>query len=667
MIDFRNLDNRIVSSEIEDSCDTNFELLEKKDGEISRSVKSCFITFPTKYEVFDKVSSGRILYIKNEKQYNNPVAELAKKTVDEAGGYDFLDKNYLAIITNTITHEPKFHMAVSRDKNNRDVVYIALQMTDEYCRILEDNLGSNVTDKIKDKFITINGLKYQLLPPIYVVNDATPEVKKAFENLVGKREVVDGKEVRTKGIVLRDVEEYLKKEAENPEKAPISHGYVLYDSLEGKSDCTLTLADKYGQLTGRLERYGSDAEGNPTNTKYTSLKVFLSESEEWKHRKKGEAAKAMRIGVLVGSAGIDVKFSRADHFAQITVDVNRITREKKQGSVYIMVLKPDGRYYPLMCKRKSIKKWLESKENQDILEKVVFWKYEYGEHKNEYLEEVISLVKTMLDSKKDIGQRIHAKTSLSEYINIRKENDTDPYPINIDAFNEGVKLIVEGKEYLYKINDKNPTLEDLTMAFIKGLAEKLESRAIFTIPMGSSKITEDIVDADVLEINLNGFYNFNSSLNFTPIDIEKNNRLDDKEALSKILNGEKVFKEEDSEETGTQGGEGAFNEGTDSERWYIREELDDLDEDVVEGVTSKSLARSYKSISDEIREKAEYTHKYLHEKGAPIRISSFDVFCKLVEIGLDDDDVSVEDFKTAFENFMSSIENDTHCKSKNKE
>ena len=903
---------RIKSVEVDDENgnDVDFEQFETA-SEMSNVVKSSFITSPTKYETHDAEISGRRRYNKKEKEYSNPITELVKKTVDEAGGYDFLDKNYLAIITNTITHTPKFHMAVSRDKNNRDVVYIALQMTDEYCKILEDNLGEDVTEEIKRKFVTINGLNYQLLPPIYVANNAAPEVRRAFENLVGKREVVDDKEVRTKGIVLRDVEEYLKNETE-------THGYVLYDSLKGKSDCTLTLADeydnKYGQLTGRLERDGSDAEGNPiTSTKYTSLKVFLSESEEWGNRKdkKSEVAKAMKIGVLVGSGGIDVEFSRADHFAQKTADINRITREKKQGSVYIMVLRPDGRYYPLMCKRKSIKKWLESKESHDMLEKVIS-----GEHKNEYLEEVVGLVKTMLDSKKEIGQRIHAKTRLSEYINIRKENDTDPYPINIDAFNEGVKLIVEGKEYLYKINDKNPTLEDLTMSFIKGLAEKLESRAIFTIPMGSSKITEDIVDADVLEINLNGFYNFNSSLNFIPIDengkkidtsnptggptagsgyvevislgnaegytidvhgvvrnpegeietdiikkimvmlnsnmiptipvqehllkgdnitlddermqklnaelakpdpqygdlsdfrylivddklyvvgefngknvvfndvaegnkvvdkikdrvkeflrkerealkkknppvetekvtpenihehvqitlnntrgghhpvltpaewtsgkvvdlrtsegwgkregityyakgIDRGARMmwfkeapseavqkqielymenktkdedfDDTETLARILNGEKVFEEKKGpEEAGTQGGEGTFNEGTDSERWYIREELDGLDKDTVEDITTKTLAEAYESVSDVSRAKAVHVHKYLHEKGVPIRISSFDVFSKLVDIGLDDDDVSVDDFKTAFNNYISSIENDTHCRS----
>lgn len=455
------------STEIGDNGDGS-NMAEKMKANLTVTFKS---DHPTEFEIN-----------KDYRKPYEPTTEQLKavqKLLKEVKAYQFLDKNYLGYIVQESEDAVPIHFLKSTDAaidgngGNEAIIFLAIEWNDKAERAIRkhafNNRGSaNISDEVKP--VTIDGKQYQIVGVLSMATTASQEVSQAFGEL---QSAING-ELNPK-----------MDDARNS-----GQQFVV-------SNLTSSIDNIY---TGRLDKGDSEEEGN----KRTGLYEFMTQSQgdrrlstEW------DTGMDFYFGCVINGV---FSTTADDNIVSQMESPNDTWMDKNNGAILLFVPRPDGRLYPIRAIRRSVNKWLDntvdgSHTGMELLQGVM-----NGSIKNQYLENIVKLMRTLLNEESSSGDRVQAKIRLSKYFIFGKGNS----PIGFDGADVTLRLgedehVVEGEN-----------ADEEIMDFFNNLAV---NNIQFTLPVSDDdKIRgNDVIRAGIFETRLSGFYNFNSNFTITPI------------------------------------------------------------------------------------------------------------------------------------------------------
>lgn len=458
-------------------------LSESMSKETKEAYKSDYVSEYEYYLDYRKEYDPR--YVPNGKQLAR-----VQKLLKDSNAYQFVDNNLLGYVSNAYKGDLPLYFLKSTDTEinqgkddkgntiNNPVIFVAIKLDREAKNAIRAKVGEYTAKTYK-----IDGEEYQILGVASInalKSNTVQEVRDAFSSF----QIAINKELDEKIEKISD---------EDKQSTP----FVKSDRL------STTLKTIF---TGRLERREDENSGDEKIT----IKEFLTSSNS----EKGRVASAewasgnvpIFFGIVVGN-----KMAYQESINNKGTIVNPNSRwlndKKNSGAILMYVPKPDGKMYPLVCIRRTVGDWLKDK-GEDMLTAAL-----NGEsNSNEYIKNITDLFYILLNPSKEWSERMQAKQDLSRYFLFGKRGaHNQPFYFTDDGVffkpypnSNGIRL--NGNDNSEKIMHFFRLAADANIAFSLSAKDGISAR--------------DIINANILETNVRGFYNFNASFTMEPIDGE---------------------------------------------------------------------------------------------------------------------------------------------------
>lgn len=411
------------------------------------------------------------------KQLYEPADTIDKRVqeiLEERGAYEFVDRGYLGTIFQEDPDIDVYYLKSHESGVSQGATFLAIEWTNELASLIKkkhfNGKGSvDLSQYIKPVTLTFNGEKRQFV-------------------LIGSMGVTAGAD------------------------AAVAQSYANQESLLNaeyqKNDEDFFISEKYQNKidtinTGRLDKQTLEVadDGTITRDVYTPIEDWVSQSTEWDNGRGDQ----FHLRVVVGN---DVEGENTSSGLDNIVKPNSTWLNSHSGAVLMFVKRPDGMLYPVRCVRKTVSQYLD--EHQADFESIVdaVLANRVTAHSS-YLEQIAKHLKALVDPDSTFGQKVKAKMELRNFFVLGQMSN-----INIENFGDsyGVQIFGESLEET-----------DIKANIMKALEIMAKNDVIFTVPMQSKRsgISDNaIISAGVLQVSLNGFYNFNANFSIRPTDSE---------------------------------------------------------------------------------------------------------------------------------------------------
>ena len=409
------------------------------------------------------------------KQLYEPADTIDKRVqeiLEERGAYEFVDRGYLGTIFQEDPDIDVYYLKSHESGVSQGATFLAIEWTNELASLIKkkhfNGKGSvDLSQYIKPVTLTFNGEKRQFV-------------------LIGSMGVTAGAD------------------------AAVAQSYANQESLLNaeyqKNDEDFFISEKYQNKidtinTGRLDKQTLEVadDGTITRDVYTPIEDWVSQSTEWDNGRGDQ----FHLRVVVGN---DVEGENTSSGLDNIVKPNSTWLNSHSGAVLMFVKRPDGMLYPVRCVRKTVSQYLDEHQAdfESIVDAVVDGRVIAC---SSYLEEIVKHFKALVDPDSTFGQKVKAKMELRNFFVLGQMSN-----INIENFGDsyGVQIFGESLEET-----------DVKANIMKALEIMAKNDVIFTVPMQSKRsgISDNaIISAGVLQVSLNGFYNFNANFSIRPTD-----------------------------------------------------------------------------------------------------------------------------------------------------
>lgn len=429
-----------------------------------------------------------------EGKVNSEQIEAIIKLLIELGAYEFVDRNFLGYAFQDNPELPIYFLKAGnkiegvnpKKAGDLPITFLAVKWSDVAKAIAEHALDGkpNFGNLIHKE--TINGEDYVVIGTLTYKQNATDDVKNAFNNLL----------------------EQIHQDTLGNDEVDKDVRFIVWDK-------TSTISQIH---TGRLEKKDelNDNKGKVSLYDFVATNQETPDNPESQQRRASvewENDMPFEFGVNVGGS-MNTRESRERQ------DPNPKIMETDNGGVYLFVPKPDGTMYPIRCTRRKVKDWFKQKADssqtgEDMLEKVLDENTPQRQ-KNKYISNIVEYLRTLLDEEASFAERMEAKSKLSKYFIFGGTS-----PIHVDIVNHVVSLRLT-RAMNEPIN--GTTVEDQIRDFFRILGD---NNIKFTLPApeteeGQRLSGRDVIMSGIMEVGLRGFYNFNASFTIVPIDREGN-------------------------------------------------------------------------------------------------------------------------------------------------
>ena len=292
----------------------------------------------------------------------------------------------------------------------------------------------------------------------------------------------------------------------------VAQSYANQESLLNaeykKNDEDFFISEKYQNKidtvnTGRLDKQQLEVadDGTITRDVYTPIEDWVSQSTEWDNGKGNQ----FHLRVVVGN---DVEGESTGVGLENMVKPNSTWLNNHAGAVLMFVQRPDGMLYPVRCVRKTVGQYL-GEHNADfeaVVDAVIDNKVIAC---SSYIEQIVKHLKALVDPDSTFGQKVKAKMELRNFFVLGQMSN-----INIENLGDSFEVQLFGEAL-----EEN----DIKANIMKAMEIMSKNDVIFTVPMQSKRsgISDNaIISAGVLQVSLNGFYNFNANFSIRPTDSE---------------------------------------------------------------------------------------------------------------------------------------------------
>lgn len=381
--------------------------------------------------------------------------EAIQQVLNDAGAFDFIDHNFLGrLMQHSEDGAITIHYLMSTDDNvNREdaPIFLAIKWDSK------TKSSYPPTTVVPGSPVTINGEQYRIIGVAGTSSTATDSTKQSLSNL--------------KNLVHNELSETVKSEQEKGN----TKGFVVSTHTNHIAHIN----------TGRLElsKNGQDI------SERISLRTMFADTTD--HRNGN-----MALGVVVNG---ELKTEKDS----LSYKINGEWLDKHNGAIVLLVLRPDGQYYPISVIRPSIS--MDKKYMGLTIPEIYKALKERSLH-NGYWKQIYELFNTLLDKNTDIGKRIHAKTELGKFFIFGRYN-----PFHIDEDSVMCKI---GDEEVELDMDN---IEESWNTFFQMMADANKQ---FTVPQTMDLLS--VIESDCFETNVKGYYNFNANFDINPIDAEGN-------------------------------------------------------------------------------------------------------------------------------------------------
>lgn len=403
--------------------------------------------------------------------------------------YRFVDRNYLGYILKENEGDLlKVHFLKSTDSkvNGNDgaeaTIFIAIEIgeeernaikkhaygVDKYGPIKDANIDNafnlvSFTSEENGKSVTRD---YQIVGVMSYSKSVDPRVKDAFDWFQGE--------------INRELED---KEA-NSQGFKLSKYYSTIDKI----------------YTGRLEKITDDEEK-------VDLYKFLTQSENPSDDEAKEPPSEFSSGCPIYFGVVVNNEIPGYPEGEVYPNRNWMAEKNHQGAIVMAIPKADGQYYPIRLTRKSVQDWLLPgyQGGEELIQKIL-----NRDAKNEYLEKIIYKLEVLFDEKQSLPARVEAKMDLANYFVFGKQD-----PVHFEDGISGVTLRFRHSSGIDReLTIDKGDLEENVLTFFRALSEE---NVLFTLPRNSMIDSDDIVRANIFEVGLRSFYNFNSNFTVRPV------------------------------------------------------------------------------------------------------------------------------------------------------
>ena len=411
------------------------------------------------------------------KQLYEPADTIDKRVqeiLEERGAYEFVDRGYLGTIFQEDPDIDVYYLKSHESGVSQGATFLAIEWTNELASLIKkkhfNGKGSvDLSQYIKPVTLTFNGEKRQFV-------------------LIGSMGVTAGAD------------------------AAVAQSYANQESLLNaeyqKNDEDFFISEKYQNKidtinTGRLDKQTLEVadDGTITRDVYTPIEDWVSQSTEWDNGRGDQ----FHLRVVVGN---DVEGENTSSGLDNIVKPNSTWLNSHAGAVLMFVKRPDGMLYPVRCVRKTVSQYLDEHlaDFESIVDAVLANRVTAH---SSYLEQIAKHLKALVDPDSTFGQKVKAKMELRNFFVLGQMSN-----INIENFGDsyGVQIFGESLEET-----------DVKANIMKALEIMAKNDVIFTVPMQSKRsgISDNaIISAGVLQVSLNGFYNFNANFSIRPTDSE---------------------------------------------------------------------------------------------------------------------------------------------------
>ena len=411
------------------------------------------------------------------KQLYEPADTIDKRVqeiLEERGAYEFVDRGYLGTIFQEDPDIDVYYLKSHESGVSQGATFLAIEWTNELASLIKkkhfNGKGSvDLSQYIKPVTLTFNGEKRQFV-------------------LIGSMGVTTGAD------------------------AAVAQSYANQESLLNaeyqKNDEDFFISEKYQNKidtinTGRLDKQTLEVadDGTITRDVYTPIEDWVSQSTEWDNGRGDQ----FHLRVVVGN---DIEGENTGSGLDNIVKPNSTWLNSHAGAVLMFVKRPDGMLYPVRCVRKTVSQYLDEHlaDFESIVDAVLANRVTAH---SSYLEQIAKHLKALVDPDSTFGQKVKAKMELRNFFVLGQMSN-----INIENFGDsyGVQIFGESLEET-----------DIKANIMKALEIMAKNDVIFTVPMQSKRsgISDNaIISAGVLQVSLNGFYNFNANFSIRPTDSE---------------------------------------------------------------------------------------------------------------------------------------------------
>lgn len=434
----------------------------------------------------------------------NPEAtEAIKAKLKELKAYDFMDRNYLGYLMQELKDDGGIEVFFLRStdekiddprNSSKAPIFVAIELSPERENIIKEKAFNNSKGiKPAINVQTINGVNYQILGVVtFNQSDKDKAVEIAFgafhSSVVSELKESVREEARAKGqpFVVSTKKSFVKN--------------IYTGRLEKKNDENDVVSPerKVSLFTFMTDKQGETSEQHHDRALSTEWAFGMN----------------FHFGVVVNQLLNVSSALRPD----LLEDVNSEWAEKNNGAILLYVPRPDGKYYPLRCTRRTVGKWLKSSDNaaQKEGEKLIAELAKDSSVEGfEYLTNIIGYLKNLFDKDASPGKKMEAKRMLSRYFIFGNVS-----PIHFDDFGINLRFEDDPNTDIRVENedgDGNRSFETFVSSFFDILGKH---NIMFTLPTNSIERINgrDVINSGVFEIGLRGFYNYNSNFTIVPID-----------------------------------------------------------------------------------------------------------------------------------------------------
>lgn len=478
---------------------------------IKAMIRQNFISDAVSQYRYDK-EGNRTFY-----EPESPLHQAEKNLLNTYGAYDFVDKGFLGAMSYNKKGEredlPVYFLrstdsairegeaADADNRVSRTAIFLAVKIDTNALKRIGENLygkevkdASSIESKLPGSRVTIEGEKYQIVG-ILSYNKINAEEEDTENH---KKMIQAFKDLQAS--INEELEPSLKVEAEKSmeERAPFiksDKASVINSINTGRLDLGDSSKDR--QVISLLDF----VEGNAGRAK----------SEEWEQ-------------------GVNFYFATNvnGNLHTLLKDESKIQKpntawlrnSSNYGAVFIMVKKADGKYYPIRCIKRKVSDFfaietdnhmnLETKEQREIIRKKL-WDEKTGVYRNAYFKQLLNLIETVVDSDKTFEERIKAKDLLQKFIPIGRE---DKIYFNLN----GLVYVPKGEDIKVTFS-KNDSLENNIIDFLLVMAYRGAKFSLPSPTLSGEKIDgRAVVESDIFNVRLRGYYNFNANFTVAPID-----------------------------------------------------------------------------------------------------------------------------------------------------
>lgn len=445
----------------------------RRAAEMSANMNSSFHSSRvTRYKIMNE--DGTYASAKQLYEPSDAVDKRVQEILEERGAYEFVDRGYLGTIFQEDPDLDVYYLKSHESGVSQGATFLAIEWTNETAALIKKkhfNGKSSVdlSQYVKPVTLTFNGEKRQFV-------------------LIGSMGVTAATD------------------------AAVAQSYANQESLLNaeyqKNDEDFFISEKYQNKidtinTGRLDKQQLEIaeDGTITRDVYSPIEEWVAQSTEWDNGRGNQ----FHLRVVVGN---DVEGENTATGLDNIVKPNSTWLNSHAGAVLMFVRRPDGMLYPVRCVRKTVSQYLDEHQAdfESIVDAVVDGRVIVC---SSYLEEIVKHLKALVDPDSTFGQKVKAKMELRNFFVLGQMSN-----INIENFGDsyGVQLFGESLEET-----------DVKASIMKAMQIMASNDVIFTVPMQSKRsgISDNaIISAGVLQVSLNGFYNFNANFSIRPTDSE---------------------------------------------------------------------------------------------------------------------------------------------------